>query len=250
MRSATRGVIVRLAVAAWLWVACPTLVAAQAPARPDDVEIARAVAEVKTDPNLATERTIKTLRWKDSDAPAPPRERPEWFEWVLGFFRWLDQTSRVLVWAAVAALAALLAFYFVRTVRAWDPAGDEGAFVAPTHVQDLDIRPESLPPDVGAAARALWDRGEHRAALALLYRGLLSRLAHVHQLPVRDSSTEGDCLALSARMPAPGHDYASRLIRLWQAAVYGHLDAETPAVHALCDGFAPALDAPVPGADA
>ena len=124
---------------------------------------------------------------------------------------------------------------------------DEAAFVAPTHVQDLDIRPESLPPDIGGAARRLWDRGEHRGALALLYRGLLSRLAHVHRLPVRDSSTEGDCLALSARMEAAGRDYAARLIVLWQAAVYGHLDVDTTAVHALCDGFAPALDAPAAG---
>lgn len=251
MRSVSkRGATVCLALLAWLWVAGATRAAAQGTAPPDDAAVARAVEQVKADPNLATERTIKTLRWKDDGAPSPRRDRPAWLEWVAGFFRWLDQTSRVLVWAAVAALAALLAFYFVRTVRAWDPAGDEGAFVAPTHVQDLDIRPESLPPDVGAAARALWDRGEHRAALALLYRGLLSRLAHVHQLPVRDSSTEGDCLALSARMPAPGPDYASRLIGLWQAAVYGHLDAETSAVHALCDGFAPALDAQPPGAGA
>lgn len=93
----------------------------------------------------------------------------------------------------------------------------------------------------------MWDRGEHRAALALLYRGLLSRLAHVHQLPVRDSSTEGDCLALASRMESAGHDYAARLIVLWQAAVYGHFDADTAVVHALCDGFAPALDAPAAG---
>ena len=50
---------------------------------------------------------------------------------------------------------------------------------------------------------ALWDRGDHRAALALLYRGLLSRLVHVHRVPIRDSSTEGDCLALAARCLTP-----------------------------------------------
>ena len=215
---------------------------------PDDAEVARAIEQVKRDPNLATERTIKMLRWKTSDAP--PNPRPAWLEWVLGFFRWLDQSARVLVWAAVAALAGLLAFYIVRTVRSWESSGGAGTFTAPTHVQDLDIRPESLPPDIGGAARQLWDRGDHRAALALLYRGLLSRLAHVHRLPVRDSSTEGDCLALSARMSAPGHQYAARLIALWQSAVYGHLEADTPAVHALCAGFAPALDADAPGGEA
>ena len=215
---------------------------------PDDTEVARAIQQVKSDPNLATDRTIKTLRWKDSTAPPSPR--PAWMDWVTGFFNWVDQSARLLVWAAVAALAAMLAFYIVRTVRSWEATAAPGTFVAPTHVQDLDIRPESLPANIGAAARQLWDRGEHRAALALLYRGLLSRLAHVHQLPVRDSSTEGDCLVLSARMSGSGHQYAARLIVLWQAAVYGHLDAETSAVHALCDGFASALDVSAPRGDA
>jgi hypothetical protein len=219
-----------------------------APRGPDDAEVARAIQQVKNDPNLATERTIKTLQWKDSGAP--PSTRPAWLDWVLGFFRWLDQSARVLVWAAVAVLAGMLAFYIVRTVRAWDTTVTAGTFEMPTHVQDLDIRPESLPPNIGAAARELWDGGEHRAALALLYRGLLSRLAHVHQLPVRDSSTEGDCLALCARIGGLEHQYAAGLIGLWQAAVYGRLEADTSAVYALCDGFAPALDGRVPGGEA
>jgi hypothetical protein len=116
--------------------------------------------------------------------------------------------------------------------------------IAPTHVRDLDIRPEMLPPDIGGAARTLWDRGEHRAALALLYRGVLSRLAHVHHLPIRDSTTEGDCLALATRHLAPGgRDYASRVIVVWQRAVYGHDEVHPSIVHRLCDDFAAALAA-------
>ena len=231
-------------------VACVLLAAATASAQPaarvpDDAAIERAMQQVKADLNVATERTIKTLQWKESNAKPGPR--PAWLEWATGFIRWLDQSARVLVWIVVAALLALLAFYIVRTFRSWDDVPGDAEFVAPTHVQDLDIRPESLPADIGAAARRLWDRHEHRAALALLYRGLLSRLAHVHQLPIRDSSTEGDCLAIAARMDTAGRDYAARLIVLWQAAVYGHLDADTVTVHALCDGFAPALDAPAAG---
>ena len=110
-------------------------------------------------------------------------------------------------------------------------------------MRDLDIRPASLPPDIGAAARALWDGGQHRAALALLYRGLLSRLAHVHSVPIQDSTTEGDCLALAAaHLARPRHDYVSRLVRVWQHAVYGHEEVSAGAVHDLCDGFATALD--------
>jgi hypothetical protein len=103
-----------------------------------------------------------------------------------------------------------------------------------------------LPDDVGAAAAALWTSGEHRAALALLYRGLLSRLVHVHGVPIRDSSTEGDCLALAApRVSAARNSYAARLVRVWQGAVYGTEHPSSETVLALCGEFARVLDVPV-----
>ena len=160
-------------------------------------EIVRALEVVKADPKMAPERTIKTLRWKG----ATERRRagpPWWLAWIVGLFTWLDQSGRMLIWCTAAVLAALLVMYVVRLVRRFEAPRPDNAFVAPTHVGDLDIRPERLPTDIGAAARALWDRGEHRGALALLYRGLLSRLAHVHGVPIRDSSTEGECLSLAA----------------------------------------------------
>lgn len=205
-------------------------------------EIARALETVKADPNLATERTIKMLRWKDS-TEARPSPTPAWVTWTAGLFRWLDQSARLLVWGAVAVLAGLLFAYVVRTVRTHGVLRGEDPFVAPTHVRDLDIRPESLPEDIGIAARVLWDRGEHRAALALLYRGMLSRLAHVHRIPIRDSTTESDCLALAASHLTQGrHEYASRLVRVWQRFVYGGQDTQAVTVYVLCDDFASALD--------
>ena len=209
---------------------------------PGLAEIERALETVKADPNLATERTIKMLRWKDSTDVKRP-ETPSWLSWIGGLFLWLEQSARILVWLAAVVLAGVLVVYIVRLVRARGGARLEDSFVAPTHVQDLDIRPETLPRDIGAAARALWDRGEHRASLALLYRGLLSRLAHVHRVPIRDSSTEGDCLALAASHLPPGrHDFASRLVRVWQRAVYGRDELPAEIVYGICDGFAPALD--------
>ena len=217
-------------------------------AMPTHAEITRAVAQVKADPNLATERTIRTLRWKDSTKK--PSGTPEWLSWITGLFGWIAQGSRVVAWTAVAVLAAMLLFYAVRLLQARGLGSTTIGLMAPTHVRDLDIRPESLPADVGAAARALWSRGQHRAALALLYRGLLSRLAHVHRVPIRDSSTEGDCLALSAtHLTFERNEYTSRLVRVWQRAVYGGEDADTASVYALCDGFALALD-PAPDAAA
>ncbi len=248
-RSNTR---LRLLAAAVMLAAAVSLAAAQVQQPPtaaqgdvpEQAEIDRALAAVKADPNLATERTIKVPQWKGGRADTASGT-PSWMTWLAGLFGWVAQSARVLVWCAAGILAALLAAFLVRMVRGVGPVRGTDSFVAPTHVGDLDIRPETLPADIGAAARALWDRGEHRAALALLYRGLLSRLAHVHRVPIRDSSTEGDCLALAeqhlAREP---RDYASRLVRTWQRAVYGREALDTPGVHALCDAFAAELDAP------
>jgi hypothetical protein len=208
---------------------------------PADTEVARALDAVKADPNLATERTIKTLRWR----PSSQQQRatiPRWLSWIVGFFTWAGESARVLVWFAAAALAGLLVVYVLRVVRTRINSAAAETFRVPTHVRDLDIRPETLPDDIGAAARDLWTRGERRAALALLYRGMLSRLAHVHGVPILDSSTEGDCLALAAaRLPSEGSEYLSRLVRVWQRFGYGREDVDTSAVYHLCDEFSSAL---------
>lgn len=215
---------------------------------PTDTDVEHAMEAVKKDPNLSAERTIRTLDW---DAEPEKKKRndgkwPSWLSWIGDLFLWIAQLSRVLVWVVIAILIALLVTFIIRVFASSRDGLRRGTrFVAPTHVQDLDIRPESLPPDIGAAARALWDRGEHRASLALLYRGMLSRLAHVHEVPIRDSSTEGDCLRLAERrLDAARAAYATRLVRTWQRAIYGGIQIETADVHALCAGFAQHLDAP------
>jgi hypothetical protein len=210
-----------------------------------------ALDRVAKDPNLATERTARTLRWAKNEEAA--RDVPAWLQsltgiarFVRGLFGWFASSARILLWVGAAILAALLAIFLLRLARSWrGPLQLPESFVAPSHVRDLDIRPESLPDDVGTAAALLWDRGEQRAALALLYRALLSRLVHAYSVPIQVSSTEGDCLALAApRLTATAGGYMTRLIGVWQNAVYGGLSPSSVAVHALCAEFGPLLDSP------
>jgi len=242
------------AIAIALIVAAPrTAVTSQPPAvsgrgdGPTWQEISRALEAVKADPNIAAEKTIKTLQWNRSRQSAEP-SRLAWLQWIADFFAWIARGTRLVVWAAAIILAGLLVVYVVRVGRARRLPVRERVFVAPTHVHDLDIRPEALPPDIGAAARRHWDAGEHRTALALLYRGLLSRLVHGHRVPIRDSSTEGDCLTLAyAHLEGRSREYTSQLVNVWQRSVYGREQIEAGLVYALCDGFKPALER---GADA
>jgi hypothetical protein len=216
---------------------------------PTSEQIDSALARVKADPNLATERTVSTLRWRSSEAQGVSDWAAGLFavlRWILGLFEWLAQGGRLVFWVVLAVLAAMLAVHLGRGLRPYGKLAVRKKFVAPSHVRDLDIRPESLPDDIGRSAAALWNRGEQRAALALLYRGLLSRLVHAHGVPIRDSSTEGDCLALAAaRVSAARNAYAARLVRVWQGAVYGTEHPSSEAVLALCDEFARVLDLPI-----
>ena len=223
----------------------PPVPAGEAPSR---LEVRKALDEVANDPNLAPQQTVKMLKWKEPEAVT---DEPRWWQWanavarwMRGLFGWFAESGRLIVWVLGALAVVLLAVFLAQLVRGRGLPRVPKAFVAPSHVRDLDIRPESLPDDVGAAAFALWQRGEQRAALALLYRGTLSRLVHVHEVPIRASSTEGECLALARqRVPVAAGRYATQLVETWTGAVYGAQIPGAAVVQALCGEFAAALDA-------
>src|SRR5581483_2001669 len=98
--------------------------------------------------------------------------------WLIGLFEYLSETARILLWvfgAIVVAFAAIWTYRFARSRRIDDGAEEPSAV---SHVQDLDIRPASLPADIGEAALALLSQGRAREALSLLYRGALSHAVH------------------------------------------------------------------------
>lgn len=211
---------------------------AAAPARSD---VSREIEALRREIEGAGTHKQKTLRFKDSDkSKTEPEAKPgDTWRWLTDFARWMTEAGRVLVWVIAAVLVALFVVglrHWVR-VRAGAVKGTASGPL-PSHVRDLDIRPESLPRRIGEAAAALWQQGEHRAALSLLYRGALSRLVHQHAVPVRAASTEGECLALAAQRLAPDRSaYFGRLVQAWQVAVYGARLPDTPSVLALCRQF-------------
>jgi hypothetical protein len=210
--------------------------------RPDSATVKRAVQQVKADPNLATSRRARTLRWRGSESTGS--ESATRGSWLLRIAQAFAESTRFLFWAAAIAAALVSAAALVRAARTRQGATVTAIADTPAHVRDLDIRPGSLPDDVGAAASVLWSRGDQRAALALLYRGMLSRLVHVHRLPIRDSSTEGDCLRLAQRDLAPSpNGYVRTLVAVWQRSVYGRQMPDDESVRRLCGSFDRALSA-------
>lgn len=202
-------------------------------------EVDAAVARLQTDPDLAPKQKMRTLSWVDS-SEAPPQDgaRWGWLDWIRGLFAWLAASSRLLLWLLGGLLVALLGVYLFNLARWRANRKTPAAAEAPSHVRDLDIRPESLPADIGAAALELWDAGQKRAAFSLLYRGTLSRLAHSYAVPIRQSTTEGDCILLAAeRLEAAQSGYVIHLVRLWQHMVYGGIEPPAQEARAVCADF-------------
>ncbi len=210
---------------------------AQQRAAPTREQVQQAVEQLKSDPNLAGKRRQKALRFKGQQDDEPPKPVPRQ-QWLIDLFRWVADTSRFLVWALGAVALALVLVGLRHWIRLRGGASPTLAANLPSHVRDLDIRRESLPADIGAAARTLWERGQARGALSLLYRGALSRLVHLHAVPIRAASTEEECVRLAARtLNRPDSDFLARLVQAWELTVYGSRLPDGTEVLALCAGF-------------
>jgi hypothetical protein len=154
-----------------------------------------------------------------------------------GFFKGIAAVSEVLLWAAVGFV---LAFVLARVLkqrpsspfrrRGVGSGSEEGV-----RLFDLDVSPDSLPPDIPAAAGALLERGDLRGALSLLYRGMLARFVRDKRPDIGPGATEKECLALVRRERSTAEsDYFGRLTKEWMRLAYAHRAPEAGTVRALC----------------
>lgn len=229
--------------AVMLLLGCGTLRAASSEPPADGVapsreEIQAAVAKLRLDPNLGHERHTRTLRWVDTKSP-PPADAPGW---LVGLFNYLGRAGSVMMWVAGAILAAIAIVWSFRFLRARSPSIKIARPRAVSHVGELDIRPDSLPEDVGAAALELLNAGRVREALSLLYRGALSRAVHGFGVSILESHTEGEALrVVVAGLDATRAAYFRELVGLWQAAVYAGQPIPIAPVAALSSRFSATL---------
>jgi len=220
---------------------------------PDERAVLKAIAALQNDPLMGGMHREQRLHWRKQD-PAKPSPPQPWMtrlmEWIIAASQWLARNVRALLIVATVVGAAMLAVLIARSWRRRGRIETAEGEPPPTHVRGLDIRPDELPEDVARAARHVWERGDRRGAMILLYRALLSRLVHRYHAAIRDSSTEGDCLRQAARsLAAAPLDYVSRFIASWERAMYAAIWPEPADFEQLCAGFEAALPMPPDSAD-
>jgi hypothetical protein len=183
------------------------------------------MAEVLKAPEFPHERDA--MRWVPRNAKDEP-VRPRGF----GLGRWVAEVARLVLWALVVAVAAYALWKLAQALPAWRRAPPIEPYRPPAALFGMELAPESLPADVPGMALQLLQQGRTREALALLYRGSLSRLVHERGVQLAASHTEQEVLSLA---PSP---YLQGLVDAWRACAYAQRLPAREAVAALAAGYA------------
>lgn len=175
----------------------------------------------------------KVERWTPREKEeTKPEDVAEWVKEIQVAFA---SFTKGLLWIAVIILVVLAFVYRKQILAMLKPVRSKTKTHAPPDILfGMDIRPESLPDDIAAHSRALWDTGQYREALSLLYRGALMRLTRHEQLPIADSHTEGDILQLaSQQLKGQKIIWLTAVTRVWQEIAYAHRIPDTSRVYPL-----------------
>ena len=188
----------------------------------------RVIAQVLADKDFGGTRMVQGWERKHSDESRKNTRSPRWLSGI--DLSWIPLLLERLLWVGYGLAVLVVIFLLVRYRGRWQ-LPTRARRTLPTVVSGMDIRPESLPDDVAAAALALWQEGRYREALGLAYRGALSALVHRYRLPLEDSATEGDVLrAAHGRLEPMAAACLEDLTRLWQTQAYAHRRPEEDAV--------------------
>ena len=170
-------------------------------------------------------------RWERRDRDKVQSRDYGWLR-ALGYA--IAKAGEVLLWIVAGLLIAYALWWAARLApRARDPTA--APYTPPAALFGMDLAPEKLPADIGAAAAALAREGKLREALGLLYRGSLSELVHKRGVRLLASHTEGEAVRL-AQSP-----YFSSLVDAWQRCAYARRVPETAEVERLAAEYAQAF---------
>ena len=196
------------------------------------VEQARKVIdEVMLTKNLNDKR--KETKWVKIKQEKKKKKDKTDMSWLKNFFESTGQLFAIIfeyaLWIAIAVGLFMIYRYRDRWLYLFQGGKKkkEDEYIAPEVMFGMDVRPESLPEDIIANSKQLWDQGKHREALSLLYRGALVRLINQEHIQLQNSHTEGDVLKHSALKLNSGVnleklDYLKTLTNQWRTIAYAH----------------------------
>ena len=147
--------------------------------------------------------------------------------------------GKTFAFSAIFLLVGLIGWLLWKNRMAFLMRGgqDGGALKKPTArvVMGMEVSAESLPPDLPSAVWMLWQQGRKHEAMALLYRGTISKVIDIGRVEIQESDTEGDCLRrVEGAGPVAHPDYFKGLTGAWMRLAYAGLEPADVEVESLC----------------
>ncbi|WP_353572993.1 DUF4129 domain-containing protein [Candidatus Albibeggiatoa sp. nov. BB20] len=166
-------------------------------------------------------------------------EATEGWQLPLSWISLWAQLFEVLLWITIAGVIGWIIYKTLQNpaLQQWLNQKQSNIY-QPQVTFSLIPKPEndSLPDNIAQQTWELWEQGEHRQAVSLLYRGTLLQLQQQYEMAIYDSATENECVRLVRR--TQGVDlstYFSRLTRAWQILAYGKHLPDSNEIQQLCE---------------
>ena len=187
------------------------------------------IKEVKAHPDFK----VHTVTEKVPRNKTTPKSSAGWLGGMM------EGLSYLFLVCTVAILLGLIGWVFWKYRHAFRIQGSlENIDVlkpAARVVMGMEVSATSLPDDVPTAAWSLWQQGRHQEALALLYRGAISRVIELARVEIQESDTEGDCMRRVETAGNTAHpDYFRGITAVWIRLAYAGVSPADSEVHTLC----------------
>lgn len=208
-------------------------------AAPTPGQLKQKIAGVLKQPEFRTEKTGQ--HWKYTGKPPaakPVAKESAWRKWLESLIPGLARFAEAVLWLLLAAAVIWLLVKRKYWLGWFNYTPKARPAVVPRMLFGLDIQPQLLPDNIPAVAWQLWQAGQHRDAMSLLYRGALARWVARDAINLSSNATEGDCMRLfrAASTPDAG-DYFCQLTQAWQHTAYAGRQPHPDAMQQLCRGW-------------
>ena len=157
-------------------------------------------------------------------------------DWLRSLINQVSLGLQFILWGLLLLISAVIVWRYRQWLQTFSGLirGKKTSTEPPLQtVFGLDISSDALPDDLLDSAQQLWPE-QPRAALSLLYRGVLNHLATVETIPLNQASTEGEVLLLIDAL-APGlQQHCQQITQHWQNLAWGHHLLSQEQFNALC----------------
>lgn len=203
-------------------------------------EVAAALAVVFETEALSDVRQIE--EWVANDPDDKEADNDPEMDGIVDFFAAIGRFISFIVEFGLWFVVLIILIALILTSRRWLPyVRWRPAHVEPRRRITLaqgEVSAETLPADIPAVVLALWQKGEHRLALSLLYRGSVVAAVTQHGVRLPDSATEGACVTAVTEQTTAAHSaFFRKVVAAWVWCAYGTHQPKSEVVAELCNNW-------------